>query len=135
MLNPAEKTFFEILQKIIPDDYVVYPQIRLNSILEVQASKKDFWTYQNKINRKTVDFVIFDKANLQAVLVLEYDGKTHQKEERQDRDNFVDSILQSADLKILHVKHQKNLDLDALKSSVLQALLGDTEEEISGGIN
>ena len=122
LLNIPERRFFEELKQIIPDNYVVFPQIPLGSVIDVNTSRREFWTYQNKINRKIVDFVIFEKQYLRPVIVIEYDGKTHYKEDRQIRDEFVDKALKSAGIKILHIKHQQNINFEEIKNKINDSL-------------
>ena len=49
LLNIPERKFFENLQKNIPNDYVIFPQILMSTIVSVKSSKKEFWKYQNKM--------------------------------------------------------------------------------------
>jgi len=118
LLNIPERKFFEELQKIIPNEYVVFPQVLLSSIVKVNSSKKEFWKYQNKINRKTVDFVIFEKQYLKPIVAIEYDGKTHDKNDRKNRDNFINRVLEVSGIKILHIKHQENIDFEVVKTNI-----------------
>lgn len=123
LLNIPERQFFETLQQIIPIDYVVFPQIVLSSIIQVNSRKKDFWTHQNKINRKTIDFVIFEKQYLKPIIAIEYDWKTHKRSDRQKRDNFVDNVLGSVWIKIFHIKHQKNINFEELKNKINELII------------
>lgn len=123
LLNIPERQFFEGLQQIISADYVVFPQIVLSNIVKVTSTKKGFWTYQNKINRKTLDFVIFEKQYLKPIMAIEYDGKTHNRSDRQERDNFVDNVLNSAGIKSLHIKHQKNINFEELKNKINELMI------------
>ncbi len=118
LLNTSERIFFEKLQQIIPDDFIVFPQILLSNIVCVKSSKKDFWKYQNKINRKTIDFVIFEKKDLKPILALEYDGKTHNRIDRQERDLFVNKVLESSGISILHTEHQKNINFEEVENQI-----------------
>ena len=94
----------------------------MSNIIQVTSSKKEFWTYQNKINRKTIDFVIFEKQYLKPVIAIEYDGKTHNRSDRQERDDFVNMALESAGIKSLHVKHQKNINFEEVKNKINELL-------------
>lgn len=105
LLNIPERKFFEQVQKILPDTYVIFPQIVLSTIVAVDSDRKSFWKRQNKINKKTIDFVIFEKQYLKPVWAIEYDGSTHKRTDRKERDLFVNEVLASADIKILHYKH------------------------------
>lgn len=120
LLNTPERIFFEELQKIIPNNYIVLPQIVLSSIVRVVSGQREFWSYQNKINRKTIDFVIFEKQYLKPVIAIEYDGKTHNKPDRQERDLFVNQVLNSAGIKIVHIRHQNNINFDEIKNMIAE---------------
>ena len=122
LLNIPERHFFEGLQQIIPAEYIVFPQIVLSNIVQVTSKRKEFWTYQNKINRKTIDFVIFEKQYLKPVIAIEYDGKTHNRSDRQERDDFVNKVLSSAGIKSLHIKHQKNINFEEVENKINELL-------------
>ena len=122
LMNIPERKFFEELQKIIPDNYIVFPQVLLSSIVRVTSSRKDFWKYHNKINRKTIDYVIFEKPYFKPVLAIEYDGKTHDKPDRIERDIKVKNILNSSGIKNFHTKHQKNINFEEIKNKINELL-------------
>ncbi len=122
LLNIPERKFFEGLQQIIPVDYIVFPQILLSTIVDVESSRKEFWKYQNRINRKTVDFVIFEKQYLKPIVAIEYDGKTHDRSDRQKRDKFVNNVLESAEIKSFHIEHQKDINFEEVKNKINELL-------------
>lgn len=122
LLNIPERQFFEELQKMLPEKYIAYPQIVLGSIVDVKSGVRSFKKYHSKINKKTIDFVVFDKKYLQPVLGIEYDGKTHERSDRIERDNFVDDVFQTVGLPILHIKHEREVDFNRVKESIFQIL-------------
>ncbi len=123
LLSIPERKFFEELQKMISDNQSVFPQVPLSAIVSVYASRTRFWQYQNKINRKTLDYVIFEKPFLKPLLAIEYDGKTHDQPSRIKRDITVGKILDSAGIKILHVKHKQNIDFNDIRNQIEEILL------------
>ncbi|MFH0854400.1 MAG: DUF2726 domain-containing protein [bacterium] len=123
LLNIPERKFFDELQRIIPDNYVVFPQIVLSSIVSVNSSKQKFWTYQNKINRKTIDFVIFERPYYKPVLAIEYDGKTHNYPNRIERDINVSKILDKSGIKNFHVRHQEYINFEEIKNKIEDILI------------
>ncbi len=123
LLNIAERQFFEGLQKIIPDEYMAFPQMVLSNIVQAVSTRKEFWAYQNRINRKTIDFVIFEKQYLKPIIAIEYDGKTHNREDRRERDSFVDTVLNSAGIRSVHIKHEKDIDFEELKNKINELLM------------
>lgn len=74
--------------------------------------------YRNKIDLKSVDFVLFDKQNISPVLVIELDDYTHQRSDRQARDGFVDRVLNHCGVPILHV-------VSSLKETELKAKIDE----------
>jgi very-short-patch-repair endonuclease len=104
-ITVVERDFFDLLQRLLPTEYICYPQIVLSAIVSVKTSKDNFWKYQNSINRKIIDFVIFKKSNLEPVLAIEYDDSSHNLEKRIERDNKVDNVLKTAGISYIHVHH------------------------------
>lgn len=122
LLNIPERDFFENLQNKLPTEYTIYPQISLNSIIQVSIKWKEFWNYHNKINRKILDFVIFEKKYLHPIIAIEYDWKTHNREDRKERDLFVDQALEAAWIPIIHVKHQSKIDYPTIMNEIEELL-------------
>lgn len=122
LLNVPERKFFEELKKIIPENYVVFPQVQLSSIVNVVCNRMNFWKYQNKINRKNIDFVIFEKPYYKPLIAIEYDGKTHDQPVRAERDLFVAKVLDSAGVKNFHVKHKQTINFEEIKDKIEEIL-------------
>lgn len=118
LLTTPERNFFEGLQQIIPNNYVVFPQIVLSAIVNTTATGKEFHGYRSKINKKTVDFVIFEKQYLKPIIVIEYDDKTHYRKNRQIRDSFVDRVLKASEIDIIHIKYQQNINFEEMKNKI-----------------
>jgi len=123
LMNIPERKFFKELQKIIPNNYIAFPQVLLSSIVNVTSSRKDFWKYQNKINRKTIDYVIFEKPYFKPVLAIEYDGKTHDRQDRIDRDIKVKNILDSSGIRNFQVRHKENINFEEVKNKINNLIL------------
>lgn len=105
-LTIPERQFFETLQSIVWDSHIIVPQVVLSSIIRTTSDKKSFWKRQNRINKKTLDFVIFSKPYLQPLVAIEYDWITHEKKDRIERDSFVDATLKTSWIEIIHHKHK-----------------------------
>jgi very-short-patch-repair endonuclease len=114
LLNVPERKFFEVLLQKIPTNYVVYPQVILSSVIQFNGYRQSFWKWHNQINRKTLDFVIFEKEYLKPIMAIEYDGSTHNREDRKERDEFVNNALTQVGIKVVHIKHFQSMDLDSI---------------------
>ena len=117
-----ERTFFEVLSQLINNQYFIFPQVHIASIVEVIKGQEHYMAYFNKIIRKSFDFVIFDKQNLNALLVIELDDASHNQPRRMERDDFVDKTLKVADLNILHIKPEKNYNVQELGQLIFSKL-------------
>lgn len=114
LMTNAEREFFFVLERAVQGRYYIVPQVELSKIVQVEKQKRWEYSLRNKIDRKSVDFVLFDKEYFTPHLVIELDDSSHQREDRIIRDGFVDRILEKAGIKIVHIKTAYNYDLSHL---------------------
>lgn len=130
-LNIPERKLYSEIKSILPTDFVIVPQVLMSNIVQVTTKKKDFWTYQNKINRKTVDFVIFDSIYLKPILVIEYDGKSHARKDRVSRDTFVETVLQNVEIEFVRIAHHKNINYKDIAGQIVDFLNSAEPQQVS----
>jgi hypothetical protein len=118
ILTSAEYRFYKALRLATGDQFIIAPQVHLEDLVEVDHSEKNWRTYHNKIDRKSVDFVLFDKQTVVALLAIELDDSSHRRPDRQERDGFVNSIFASAGLKLLHVPVREYYPVEELKAQI-----------------
>jgi len=103
-LTPAEQNFYRILKSATTEWAVIAPKVSLRDLFFAKSG--DFnqnRVYMNKIDRKHVDFLLFDPKTLKPIIGIELDDKSHQRPDRQQRDRFVDGVFDAAGLPLLHV--------------------------------
>lgn len=98
-MTAAEQKFFRQLQQEYGEKYLIFPQINLDKLLEVEGGRNNY-AARNKIAQKSVDFVLADKETLSTQLVIELDDWTHDLARRKKRDEFVNQLLEQHDFKI-----------------------------------
>lgn len=105
-LTEAEFSYFRKLEEQHGKDYYIIPQVVLSSIVDVDMPRYHFEYkgYRSKIDKKTLDFVLFDKASFIPVLAIELDDYTHQRYDRVQRDKFVNAVLEKVNIKLERVK-------------------------------
>jgi hypothetical protein len=113
LMTQVENEFYRILQKVIPKGTIMIPQVSLSSLMKTNDR-----SYRNKIDRKSVDFVLFKEYYFNPLLIIELDDSSHQKIDRIERDHFVDLALLKANLPIIHYKLQGNFNEEHLKSLI-----------------
>jgi len=124
LFSPAERSFLGVLEQVLDSRYRVLGKVRLGDIVkpakELSNSKRV--TAQNKINQKHVDFVICSAADLAVVGVVELDDKSHEKEGRAVRDEFVNQMLAGAKIPVIHFPVKKGYELREVRAKLVEAL-------------
>ena len=81
----------------------VCPKVRLLDIIEPRRGEAHYKSLFYKIQAKHVDFLITDQ-DLRIKAIVELDDNSHNTKERQERDEFVDTILTGVGYKVIHAK-------------------------------
>ena len=131
----AEADFYRVLRSIVGDRGHILAQVALNRLLFFPGNRQTEGraSWQNKVARKSVDFVICDPQTLVPKLVIELDDSSHDSETRQRRDNEVDRLFAAAELPVLHVKCAKTYHVQSLAEQVLPYLFEAAPAEGPGG--
>jgi very-short-patch-repair endonuclease len=74
------------------------------------------------INRKSVDFVLCDKAYISPKLAIELDDKSHERPDRQERDKEVERILSDAGVPLLRLESRGSFNPTELAQSIKSGL-------------
>lgn len=103
-LSRAEHSFYLVLRSSIPEDITVCPKVSLGDVFYVGSRDPSlFRAYTNKIDRKHIDFLLCDSKTMRPLMGIELDDKSHQRADRQERDEFVKEVFQVAQLPLLRV--------------------------------
>ena len=132
LLTEREKNFYETIRLIAEKyNYAVLSKVRFADIVNVDEealskNSPEWWRNFNKISRKHIDFALAEKQNLNVKLLIEIDDSTHQRNDRIDRDNFVDMVCQQVNIPILHLYDVVGLDEKIENILHCQSSEGDT---------
>jgi hypothetical protein len=96
LTSPSEKKLFYLLKQSVGNQYEIFPQIALVSLVD----KLTAGAYRNELFR-VVDFVLADARTHKPVLVIELNDASHNKKDRRERDEKVKCILERAGLNML----------------------------------
>lgn len=121
-MTRSEHEFFKILQRIVDENYYIFPQVNLDKIIYSKGKQSYKNPYYNKVARKSVDFVLFDKIDISPVLAIELDDPTHEQEDRKERDEFVDKVFAHCGISILHL--HEFLREEVLKKMIIEKIRG-----------
>lgn len=121
-LTPAELVFFRALEQAVDGRFYIFAKVRIGDLLCVIEGTENGGAWFGKIGQKHVDFMLADREEVRAVLVIELDDSSHDLPHRQERDAFVDEALKTAGLPILRVICQKEYAIPALEQSIRRIL-------------
>jgi hypothetical protein len=124
-ITNSEKYFFRFLENlpIVTEKYYVFPQLSISKLVTLPDNLKRNWALINKIDRKSVDFVLFDKNTLNPVIAIELDGSSHDSFGRQERDNFVDQVFSTAGVALIHIRrNDTGYDAEEISNKISSCL-------------
>lgn len=124
-LSPAEHSFFLVLKSVVSELALVCPKVGLGDVFYAKSNDySQYRTYTNKIDRKHVDFLLCNPKTVRPILGIELDDKSHQRADRQERDEFVENVFAKAKLPLLRVSVKRSYSIAEIKS-LLQPYLGE----------
>lgn len=118
LLRPGERAFFPTLRQACADRSLIFTQVQLSKLIYPRAGIPKRQTYQNKIDRKSVDFVLCHPSTLKPQLIIELDDKSHTREDRKTRDDFVNNALKAAGIPLLRVTAAASYNISDLESQI-----------------
>lgn len=121
LLTKHEYYFYKNLKQITDKyDLQILTKIRLADLVEVNKglSRREWGMYFGKIKSKHVDFAIAD--NMKIVLIIELDDRTHQYQNRIERDMFVDDVMKVCGYYIIHTYGDTTAINNALNEYVMK---------------
>ncbi len=110
LFSKGEGAFFRVLSNAVQGRYLIMAKVRLSDLVLIRATGSTWAKARNQIQSKHVDFVLLDPAGLTIQVVIELDDRSHEREDRKDRDALVDQILAEAEIPILHITATYNYD-------------------------
>lgn len=102
LLSSAENDFYQYLLKVIPAGFAVMSKVRVEDIVST-VRDRNYIFGRNKIRAKHVDFLIMAQSTGIIRGVIELNDRSHLRTDRQDRDQFLESVFITCGIPILWV--------------------------------
>lgn len=122
-LSPAEFSFYRILSSIVGTRVTICAKVGLDDIFFVARPNENI-AYRNRIDRKHVDFLLCDPANMKPICAVELDDASHRRADRKERDEFVDKVFQATGLPLLHIVAQREYSPREIGAQIAPFLKG-----------
>lgn len=117
-LTRAEHEFYNALLQAVGNEYHIFAQVHLPTLLENKIVGQNWMAAFRHINQKSVDFVLCDKIDISPKLAIELDDKSHDKPGRQLRDREVNDIFMNAGMPLLRIKNHGRFDPQELSALI-----------------
>lgn len=133
LLTPAERSFLGVLEALRHDDYQLCVKVRLADIVGVRSGleRGERQAALNRVQAKHVDFLFIRATDGQPVLAVELDDASHEREDRRERDAFVDQLFSEVGLPVAHVRAQARYTVEEVRGVVERHL--KQKPDASGG--
>lgn len=102
VMTPSEQKYFRKLEQQYGQTHYIFCQVALDRIINT-TDQKHFYTYWNKINKKSIDFVLVDKQTLQTVKLIELNDYTHKLAKRKERDEYLRKVCEASRVDLVFV--------------------------------
>lgn len=124
LFSPAERSFLGVLEQACGDEFRIMGKVRLGDLVKVKAGldNKERQSAFNRIQSKHVDFVACDPGDLSVQFVVELDDKSHGRPDRQERDAFVDRVMDAAGIPMIHFAARKAYVVQEVRAALAAKL-------------
>lgn len=123
LFSPAERSFLGVLEQALNSNYRICGKVRLGDLVKPAKGlpKSKRVSGLNKVNQKHVDFVVCTATDLVVVGVIELDDKSHGREDRAERDVFVDHALGCAGIPMARFSAKRGYQIQEVKTKLAEA--------------
>lgn len=121
-MSRAEHECYDALVIAVGERYHVFPQVHLPSIIDNKVVGQNWNGAFRHISQKSVDFVLCDKSYISPKLAIELDDRTHERQDRKDRDVEVARVLKDAGLPLLRLENHGRFNPSELMQKIDTAL-------------
>lgn len=102
LLTAREQAAYYELRKLTDQKgLLICPKVRLLDLVNPKQDARNQRALLQKVWSKHVDFVICNQ-NMSVACIIELDDTTHLRQDRIERDQFVDEVLKGAGYRIIH---------------------------------
>lgn len=134
-LSPAEHSFFMVLKSVVSDSALILIKVGLGDLFYSKSNDPSkFRIYTNKIDRKHVDFLLCHPKTVHPIVGIELDDKSHQRSDRQARDEFVENVFRAAKLPLIRVPVKHSYSTTELQALLNPYLTTDRQAQLSESI-
>ena len=122
LLTPSEAAFYRALELAVGHRFVVFAKVRMLDLCADLERRTNFVAF-TKVVSKHLDFVLCEPDGFRPVLAVELDDRSHLRQDRKRRDEFVDDVFRTMGIGLLHQWVCSSYDTSWIARRVDAALL------------
>jgi predicted RNA-binding Zn-ribbon protein involved in translation (DUF1610 family)/very-short-patch-repair endonuclease len=101
-LSNAEISFCQVLRAVVAERALVCPKVNLGDLFFVATGDhRKNRALTNRVDRKHIDFLLCEPKTMRPVVGIELDDKSHDRLDRQVRDQLVEKVFNAAGLPLV----------------------------------
>ncbi len=126
LFTPAERSFLGVLDLAAGKDFRVFGKVRVGDVLapRLGQDRSAHQTALNRINRKHFDFILCRPDDLTVLCAIELNDASHQRKDRQDRDEFLKKACRSAGLPLIPFDARHAYSPTEISTRIAEAMAG-----------
>lgn len=109
VMTSSEAVFYKRLQAIVNGKYIIFPQIHLSALGSNRTQGRYRMAGFQRINRRSVDYILVDPDTLQTVYAVELDDSTHDTEKGRAVDALKSEILRQINIPLVRFRNTQTL--------------------------
>lgn len=123
-INESEYRLYKTLEQIYKNSNIkISTQVAINQILNInerrEIKNKEF---NEKISKKSIDFVLFNLETRQILCCIELNGTSHHLEKRKKRDEYINEIFKTSKIPLIFIENKNFFKQDEIKKMIDQAI-------------
>jgi hypothetical protein len=122
-LSPAEFSFYKVFSSIYGTQLTVQSKVRLADVFFV-ARPNENHAFFNRIAQKHLDFLVCDSVTMKPLFGVELDDSSHNRDNRQERDQFLEEVCKAAGFPLVRFPVQREYNTKEIADR-LEPLLKD----------
>lgn len=116
LMTETEKKYFSAIIPLLPNGYILQPQINLASIIE----RTDNFKFCNELYRN-IDVGIFD-FNYKPIALIEINDSSHNSQSRYERDKKVSDICEEAGITVIKFWTKYGINPEYMQKKIFEAI-------------
>ena len=129
-LSPAEFSFYKVLSSLVGARLTIQSKVRLADVFFVARPNENV-AFFNRIAQKHLDFLVCDSVMMKPLFGVELDDSSHKQNDRQERDEFVESVCKVAGLPLLRFPVQREYNSREIAAQIAPFLKDKVEVAVA----